>query len=116
MFNPRTSNAFDRVSLHRKNLLYLGDRCDRLPLGGDPRFTLQAAAPRLSKGNWAAAQRKTEMDQIALYKGFRIRAYEDWSGLWLAETKKPFKPRPGAGDHNDTDAEYIATPSGHPTP
>jgi hypothetical protein len=24
--------------------------------------------------------------------------------------------RPGAGDHDDTDAEYIATPSGHPTP
>jgi hypothetical protein len=24
--------------------------------------------------------------------------------------------QPGAGDHNDTDAEYIATPSGHPTP
>ena len=63
-----------------------------------------------------AAQRKTEMDQFTLYKGFRIRAYEDWSGLWLAETKKPFRPRPGTGDHNDTDAEYIATPSGHPTP
>ena len=46
------------------------------------------------------------MDQIVLYKGFRIRAYEEWSGLWLAEAKKPF----------DTDAEYIATPSGHPTP
>jgi hypothetical protein len=65
--------------------------------------------------NLAAAQRETEMDQIALYKGFRIRAYEDWSGLWLAETKKPFRPSPGAGDHDDTDAEYIATPSGHPT-
>ena len=46
------------------------------------------------------------MEQIALYKDFRIRAYEDWSGQWLAEAKKPF----------DTDAEYIATPSGHPTP
>jgi hypothetical protein len=46
------------------------------------------------------------MDQIALYKGFRIRACEEWSGIWLAEAKKPF----------DTDAEYIATPSGHPTP
>ena len=56
------------------------------------------------------------MDQIVLYKGFRIRAYEDWSGLWLAETKKPLGRRPGAGDHDDTDAEYIATPSGHPTP
>jgi hypothetical protein len=29
------------------------------------------------------------MDRIVLYKGFRIRAYEEWSGLWLAETKKP---------------------------
>ena len=46
------------------------------------------------------------MDQIALYKGFRIRAYEDWSGQWLAEAKKPF----------DTEPEYIATPFGHPTP
>ena len=46
------------------------------------------------------------MDQIELYKDFRIRAYEDWSGQWLAEAKKPF----------DTAAEYIATPSGHPTP
>jgi hypothetical protein len=54
------------------------------------------------------------MDRMVLYKGFRIRAYEDWSGLWLAETKKPVRPRPGA-DHTDTDAEYIATPSGHPT-
>ena len=47
------------------------------------------------------------MDQIALYKGFRIRAYEDWSGLWLAETKRPLRLRPGVGDHDDTDAEYI---------
>lgn len=46
------------------------------------------------------------MDQIELYKGFRIRAYQEWRGQWLAEAKKPF----------DTDAEYIATPSGHPTP
>jgi len=56
------------------------------------------------------------MDRMELYKGFRIRAYEDWSGLWLAETKKPFRPQRGAGDHDDTDAEYITTPSGHPTP
>jgi hypothetical protein len=56
------------------------------------------------------------MDQIVLYKGFRIRAYEEWSGRWLAETKKPVVRRPGAGDHDDTDAEYIATPSGHLTP
>jgi hypothetical protein len=56
------------------------------------------------------------MDRMELYNGFRIRAYQDWSGLWLAETKKPLRRRPGAGDHDDTDAEYIATPSGHPTP
>jgi hypothetical protein len=60
-------------------------------------------------------ERETEMEQITLYKGFRIRSYEDWSGLWLAETKKPLGRRPGAGDHDDTDAEYIATPAGHPT-
>jgi hypothetical protein len=46
------------------------------------------------------------MERIELYKDFRIRAYEDWSGQWLAEAKKPF----------DTAAEYIATPFGHPTP
>jgi hypothetical protein len=45
------------------------------------------------------------MEQIALYKDFRIRAYKDWSGQWLA-TKRPF----------DANPEYIATPSGHPTP
>jgi hypothetical protein len=50
--------------------------------------------------------RETEMERLELYKDFRIRAYEDWSGLWLAEAKKPF----------DTDAEYIATPFGHGTP
>ena len=46
------------------------------------------------------------MEQIELYKDFRTRAYEDWSVKWLAEAKKPF----------DTNAEYIATPFGHPTP
>jgi hypothetical protein len=46
------------------------------------------------------------MEQVALYKDFRIRAYQDWSGQWLAEAKKPF----------DTNPEYIATPSGYPTP
>jgi hypothetical protein len=56
------------------------------------------------------------MDQIVLYKSFRIRAFQEWSGLWLAETKKPVRWRPGAGDHEDSDAEYIVTPSGHPTP
>jgi hypothetical protein len=45
------------------------------------------------------------MEQLALYKDFRIRAYQDWSGQWLAEAKKPF----------DTNPEYIATPSGQPT-
>src|SRR5262249_30598814 len=43
-------------------------------------FTSQ---PRLVfREHLAAAQGKTEMEQIALYKGFRIRVYEDWSGLW----------------------------------
>jgi hypothetical protein len=56
------------------------------------------------------------MERMELYKSFRIRAYQDWSGQWLAETKKPIPRRPGAGDHDDTDAEYIATPSAHPTP
>jgi len=46
------------------------------------------------------------MEQIALYRDFRIHAYEDWSGQWLAEAKKPF----------DTEPEYSATPLGHPTP
>jgi hypothetical protein len=57
------------------------------------------------------------MEQMVLYKGFRIRAYEDWSGLWLAEAKKPLgtEAKKAAGIEADTDAEYIATPSGHPT-
>ena len=55
------------------------------------------------------------MERIVLYKGFRIRAYEDWSGLWLAEAKQPVRRGPGTPDHLDTDSEYIATPSGHPT-
>ncbi len=46
------------------------------------------------------------MEQIALYKDFRIRAYQDWSGQWLAEAKKPFEANP----------EYVATPFPHPTP
>jgi len=45
------------------------------------------------------------MEQIALYKDFRIRVYQDWSGQWLAEAKKPF----------DANPEYIATPSTYPT-
>jgi hypothetical protein len=55
------------------------------------------------------------MERIVLYKGFRIRAYEDWSGLWLAEAKQPVRRRPDTPEHEDIDAEYIATPSGHPT-
>jgi hypothetical protein len=47
------------------------------------------------------------MERLEPYKGFQIRAYEDWSGQWLAEARKPTIDRP--------DAEYIATPSGHPT-
>jgi hypothetical protein len=47
----------------------------------------------------------TEMEQIALYKDFRIRAYQDWSGQWSAEAKKPF----------DANPEYIGTPLSHPT-
>ena len=46
------------------------------------------------------------MEQIALYKDFRIRAYQDWSGQWLAEARRPF----------DANPEYIATPFPHPTP
>ena len=45
------------------------------------------------------------MEQLALYKDFRIRAYQDWSGQWLAEAKRPF----------DRNPEYIATPFPHPT-
>jgi hypothetical protein len=56
------------------------------------------------------------MEQMVLYKGLRIRAYQEWSGLWLAEAKKPLPRRPGTPDHADTDAEYLATPSAHPTP
>lgn len=56
------------------------------------------------------------MDRMVLYKGFRIRAYEEWSGLWLAEAKRPLPRRPGMSDHTDADAEYIATPAGQPTP
>jgi hypothetical protein len=57
------------------------------------------------------------MEQMVLYKDFRIRTYEDWSGLWLAEAKKPLgtEAKKAAGIEADTDAEYIATPSGHPT-
>jgi hypothetical protein len=33
----------------------------------------------------------------------------------LAETKRLLRRRPGAGDSEDSDAEYVATPSGLPT-
>jgi hypothetical protein len=32
------------------------------------------------------------MEQIELYKDFRIRAYEDWSGQWLAESRNRLTP------------------------
>ena len=47
------------------------------------------------------------MDQIELHKGFRICAYEERPGRWLAEARKAVI---------DSDADWIATPSGHPTP
>jgi hypothetical protein len=47
------------------------------------------------------------MDQIELHKGFRICAYEERPGRWLAEARKAVI---------DSDADRIATPSGHPTP
>ncbi len=44
------------------------------------------------------------MERLELYKGFRLRAYEDSSGQWLAEGRK------------FPNTDWIATPSGHPTP
>ena len=44
------------------------------------------------------------MERLELYKGFQLRTYEDWSGRWLAEARK--FPNP----------DWLATPSGHPTP
>jgi hypothetical protein len=55
-----------------------------------------------------ATNGETEMDRLEPYKRFQIRAYQEWSGLWLAEARNPSINRP--------DADYIATPSGHPTP
>ena len=37
-------------------------------------------------------------------------------GAMVGRDQEALRQRPGAGDHDDTDAEYIATPSGHPTP
>jgi hypothetical protein len=28
------------------------------------------------------------MERLELYKGFRLRAYEDWWGQWFAEARK----------------------------
>ena len=47
------------------------------------------------------------MERLDLYKGFRLRAYEDWWGQWFAEARKSVI---------DADTYSIATPSGHPTP
>ncbi len=43
------------------------------------------------------------MERLEPYKGYNIRAYEDWSGQWFAEARK--FPNP----------DWIATPSGHAT-
>ena len=48
------------------------------------------------------------MDRLEPYKRFQSRAYQEWSGQWLAEARNP--------SINHPDADYIATPSGHPTP
>ena len=47
------------------------------------------------------------MERIKLYKGFRIRAYQEWSGRWSAAARKPVM---------ETETDWIATPSDHPTP
>jgi hypothetical protein len=44
------------------------------------------------------------LGSLELYKGFRLRAYEDWWGQWFAEARK------------FPDTDWIAIPSGHPTP
>ena len=41
------------------------------------------------------------------YKGFQIRAFQEWSGQWLAEARKPVM---------GIETDWISTPSGHPTP
>ena len=69
-------------------------------------FKLQCCADAGRIGKNARQLTRTEMEQVALYKDFRIRAYQDWSGQWLAEAKRPF----------DANPEYIATPFPHPTP
>ncbi len=47
------------------------------------------------------------MERLKPYKGFQIRAYQEWSGQWLAEARKtPIS----------IDSVWITTPSGHVTP
>jgi len=47
------------------------------------------------------------MDKIERYRGFRIRAFEERPGRWLAEARKtPI----------NIDSVWITTPSGHLTP
>jgi len=36
-----------------------------------------------------------------------MRAYQDWQGQWSAEARRPM---------TGIDTDWIATPSGHPTP
>jgi hypothetical protein len=47
------------------------------------------------------------MERSELYKGFQIRTYQEWSGQWLAEARKPVM---------GIETDWISTPSGHPTP
>jgi hypothetical protein len=44
------------------------------------------------------------MERLEIYKGFRLRAFDDWWGQWFAEARK------------FPDPEWIATPTGHSTP
>jgi hypothetical protein len=53
------------------------------------------------------ARPEKEKDQSEPYKGFQIRAYQDWQGQWSAEARRPT---------TGIDTDWIATPSGHPTP
>jgi hypothetical protein len=53
------------------------------------------------------ARPEKEKDQSEPYKGFQIRAYQDWQGQWSAEARRPT---------TGIDTDWVATPSGHPTP
>jgi pyridoxine/pyridoxamine 5'-phosphate oxidase len=48
------------------------------------------------------------MEQMELYKGYRIRAYQEWRGQWFAEARNSTINRP--------ETDYLATSSGHATP